>query len=56
MADEARDVKFQLMVSPSELSKIEEYRWAHRLESKAEAIRQLVAKGLQAEAKQGEAA
>lgn len=58
MANEARDVKFQLMVSPSELTRIEEYRWGRRLESKAEAMRQLIAKGLEAEAeaKEGQAA
>lgn len=49
MADEAKDVKFQLMVSPSELRAIDEYRWRNRVSSRAEAVRELVRKALQAE-------
>jgi metal-responsive CopG/Arc/MetJ family transcriptional regulator len=41
-----RDVKFQMMLSPTEVEEIDEYRWKNRVDSRAEAIRQLVAKGL----------
>lgn len=56
MPEEARDVKFQMMVSQSELREIDEYRWRNRFSSRAEAIRQLVGLGLRVGAKQGEAA
>ncbi|MCF1744706.1 hypothetical protein [Paradevosia shaoguanensis] len=51
MKDDARSVKFQLMVSPSELAAIDEYRWSHRLPSRAEAVRHLVRAGMFQKAK-----
>lgn len=55
MASEARSLKFQLMVSPSEMAALDEYRWQHRLGSRAEALRRLVARGI-AENENGPAA
>lgn len=46
MKDEGRSIKFQLMVSHSELAALDEYRWTHRLRSRAEAVRHLVSVGV----------
>lgn len=51
MKDEGRSIKFQLVVSPTELAAVDEYRWVHRLRSRAEAVRQLVAIGVAKKAK-----
>lgn len=45
-----------LQMEANEMKEVDEYRWRNRLPSKTEAVRQLIAKGLEAEAKQGEAA
>lgn len=46
MCEEQRSIKFQLMLTPSEMAAVNEYRWANRLHSRAEAIRRLVAAGV----------
>lgn len=46
MKDEGRSIKFQLMVSSSELAALDEYRWTHRLRSRAEAVRNLISIGV----------
>jgi len=45
---ENKTVKFQMMLSPSETTLLDEYRWANRLKSRAEALRILMGKGLEA--------
>lgn len=51
-----RDRRLPLHLTEEELQKVQEYRWRNRIPSQQEAGRQLIAKGLEAEAKQGEAA
>lgn len=43
---ELKDFRFQMMFPPSEVKAIDDWMFAHRLRSRAEAIRQLVALGL----------
>lgn len=54
----AKSNRRPLLVSDEEAAAIDEYRWQNRVPSFAEAVRQLIAKGLAAEgaSKQGEAA
>lgn len=40
---EKKTVKFQMMMSPSEIEDIENWMFANRIKSRAEAIRRLVA-------------
>lgn len=57
MTKDLRQRRFPLILNDKEAEAVAEYRWAHRIPSQTEAVRQLIAKGLEAEAaKQGEAA
>lgn len=47
--NDSRPIRFALMISEAEDQAIQNYRFANRIGSKAEAARQLVAKGLEAE-------
>jgi len=49
MDQEPRDVRLPIMVSRSEASAIEEYRFDHRISTRADAIRRLIEVGLKAE-------
>lgn len=42
MADELKTIKFQMMLSPSEAEAIDDWAFANRIKSRAEAIRRLV--------------
>lgn len=49
--DEPRNIKFQMMMSKSESEAIDDWRFANRVNTKAEAIRLLIAKALSKETK-----
>ncbi len=49
----ARDLKFQMMMSEQEAAQLDDYQFANRIRSRAEAIRQLVAFALEMKAKKG---
>ncbi len=51
MSAEPKDVRFPLMVTRTEAAAIDEYRFANRIPTRAEAIRRLLAIGLAAEGK-----
>lgn len=44
----AKTERFQLMLSPQEIARIDDWRFANRVRSRAEALRRLVDKGLAA--------
>jgi hypothetical protein len=44
-----RDIRLQIMLQPSELNAIEEWRFDKRMPSRAAAIRELLRRGLAAE-------
>lgn len=46
LADELKTIKFQMMLSPSEAEAIDDWGFASRIRSRAEAIRRLVQVGL----------
>jgi hypothetical protein len=48
MADEARDIRLPFMVSKTEAEAIDEWRYANRVPTRAEAMRRLVEIGLAA--------
>lgn len=48
---DAKTMRLQLMLSEHELSEIEEFRWRNRVRSQSEAVRQLIKKGLEVDAK-----
>ena len=48
-----RTIKFQLMLSQAESDQIDDWRFANRVNSKADAIRILVQKALSSEANNG---
>jgi hypothetical protein len=50
MADEANSERIITPMPPSLVKVIDDYRFAHRIASRAEAIRQLIARGLEASA------
>jgi hypothetical protein len=50
-----RDVRFPIMLSHEEARSIQDHQFAQRLGSRAEAARQLIAKGLEAAAAKGPA-
>lgn len=59
MVKDLRQRRFPLLLNDQEAVAVAEYRWRHRIASQTEAVRQLIAKGLEAEAaaaKHGEAA
>jgi len=49
MADEANSERIITPMPPSLVKAIDDYRFAHRIASRAEAIRQLIARGLDAD-------
>ena len=49
MADLTRPDRLQIMLSPEEISALDDWRFAHRLPSRAAAIRELLKRGLAAE-------
>jgi len=49
MADLARPDRLQIMLNPEEISALDDWRFAHRLPSRAAAIRELLRRGLAAE-------
>lgn len=51
MVNESRTTRFVVMLTAGEHDAIQNYRFARRLGTKAEAVRQLVVKGLEAETK-----
>jgi hypothetical protein len=52
-----RGNRFTVLLTDEETEKLQDFRWKNRLESKADAARRLIAKGLEAEnVRSGEAA
>jgi len=49
MADLVRPDRLQIMLNPEEISALDDWRFAHRLPSRAAAIRELLKRGLVAE-------
>jgi hypothetical protein len=49
MADLSRPDRLQIMLSPDEISALDDWRFAHRMPSRAAAIRELLRRGLAAE-------
>lgn len=49
MADEKKTLKFQMMMSPDEAAKLDDWMFKNRLRSRAEAIRRLTRIGTEAE-------
>ena len=49
MADLTRPDRLQIMLSPEEVSALDDWRFAHRLPSRAAAVRELLKRGLAAE-------
>jgi hypothetical protein len=48
MADEAKTERVQLMMTPSEVRRIDDWSFANRVRGRSEAIRQLIELGLNA--------
>jgi metal-responsive CopG/Arc/MetJ family transcriptional regulator len=48
---EKKDVRVQLVISPSELAALDEWRAKHKIWSRSEAIRRLVAEGVKRDGK-----
>jgi Arc/MetJ-type ribon-helix-helix transcriptional regulator len=48
--EEPLDQRIQIMMSKSDIAALDDWRFANRVGSRSEAIRQLIAKGLEAEA------
>jgi hypothetical protein len=44
-----RQRRFPLLLNDKEAEAVAEFRWKHRINSQTEAVRQLIAKGLEAE-------
>lgn len=49
MVDEARGERLQLMLSPEELTALDDFRFKRRMPSRAAAVRELLKRGLAAE-------
>jgi hypothetical protein len=49
MTDEYKTERLQLMMSPSELAAIDDWRYSHHIPSRAEAVRLLIQRSLDAE-------
>lgn len=57
VSKDLRQRRFPLLLNDQEAEAVAEYRWKNRIPSQTEAVRQLIAKGIEADAKQtGEAA
>lgn len=49
MNDETRDERLQVMLSPEELTALDDFRFKKRMPSRAAAVRELLKRGLAAE-------
>jgi len=49
MSDEARGERLQLMLTPEELTALDDFRFKKRMPSRAAAVRELLKRGLAAE-------
>ena len=49
MTDELRGERLQLMLTPDELTALDDFRFKHRMPSRAAAVRELLRRGLAAE-------
>ena len=49
-AMEKKDVRVQLVISPSEIEALDEWRAKHKIWSRSEAIRRLIAEGVKRDA------
>jgi hypothetical protein len=49
MTDELRGERLQLMLTPDELTALDDFRFKHRMPSRAAAVRELLRRGLTAE-------
>lgn len=47
-AMEKKDVRVQLVISPSEIEALDEWRAKHKIWSRSEAIRRLISEGIKA--------
>lgn len=56
MEAELKTDRLQIVVEPSVLDRIDDFRFSRRIGSRSEATRRLLIKGLEAEAKEGERA
>lgn len=56
MNEELKTERLQIVVEPSVLGRIDDFRFNSRIGSRSEATRRLLIKALDAEAKQGKAA
>ncbi|MGV8830441.1 MAG: hypothetical protein ACOH2N_00575 [Devosia sp.] len=56
MEIELKSERLQIVVEPSVLDRIDDFRFGHRIGSRSEATRQLLIRGLEAEIKGGQAA
>jgi hypothetical protein len=52
---ELRQRRFPLILTDNEAEAVAEYRWRNRIASQTEAVRQLIAKGLESEKAEGTA-
>lgn len=52
---EKKDVRIQLVISPSEVERLDDWRAGERIWSRSEAIRQLIALGIKAATKRNAA-
>ena len=49
MSERSREERLQIMLSPSELTALDDFRFKHRMPSRAAAVRELLKRGLAAE-------
>lgn len=49
MADPGRDERLQIMLTPEEIKALDDWRFSHRMPSRASAVRELLRRGLAAE-------
>ena len=47
--DQSRDERLQIMLTPDELSALDDFRFKHRMPSRAAAVRELLKRGLAGE-------
>jgi hypothetical protein len=47
--DQARDERLQIMLTPDELGALDDFRFKHRMPSRAAAVRELLKRGLAGE-------
>jgi hypothetical protein len=49
MSERSRDERLQIMLSPEELTALDDFRFKHRMPSRAAAVRELLKRGLTTE-------